>query len=167
MILNRKYAPRSAATAVEFAVVGVITFFLVFALCVGAMGVFRYQEVAHLAREGSRYASVHGGQYHLDGIDSQTGVPQVVSTADLVPIIQGRAVVLDPSLLTVSVSWSVPGYSPPNMPFYDDTDPNLIPPGQIALLNYVTVTVTYQWTPVLYLTGPITLTSTSTVQVNY
>jgi hypothetical protein len=53
------------------------------------------------------------------------------------------------------------------MPFYDDTDPNLIPPGQIALLNYVTVTVTYQWTPVLYLTGPITLTSTSTVQVNY
>ena len=167
MILNRKYAPRSAATAVEFAVVGVITFFLVFALCVGAMGVFRYQEVAHLAREGSRYASVHGGQYHLDGIDSQTGVPQVVSTADLVPIIQGRAVVLDPSLLTVSVSWSVPGYSPPNMPFYDDTDPNLIPPGQIALLNYVTVTVTYQWTPVLYLTGPITLTSTSTVQMSY
>jgi|SRR6516164_4027976 Flp pilus assembly protein TadG len=167
MILNRKYAPRSAATAVEFAVVGVITFFLVFALCVGAMGVFRYQEVAHLAREGSRYASVHGGQYHLDGIDSQTGVPQVVSTADLVPIIQGRAVVLDPSLLTVSVSWSVPGYSPPNMPFYDDTDPNLIPPGQIAILNYVTVTVSYQWTPVAYLTGPITLTSTSTVQMSY
>jgi len=167
MILNRKYAPRSAATAVEFAVVGVITFFLVFALCVGAMGVFRYQEVAHLAREGSRYASVHGGQYHLDGIDSQTGVPQVVSTADLVPIIQGRAVVLDPSLLTVSVSWSVPGYSPPNMPFYDDTDPNLIPPGQIAILNFVTVTVSYQWTPVAYLTGPITLTSTSTVQMSY
>ena len=167
MILNRKYAPRSAATAVVFAVVGVITFFLVFALCVGAMGVFRYQEVAHLAREGSRYASVHGGQYHLDGIDSQTGVPQVVSTADLVPIIQGRAVVLDPSLLTVSVSWSVPGYSPPNMPFYDDTDPNLIPPGQIAILNYVTVTVSYQWTPVAYLTGPITLTSTSTVQMSY
>ena len=167
MILNRKYAPRSAATAVEFAVVGVITFFLVFALCVGAMGVFRYQEVAHLAREGSRYASVHGGQYHLDGIDAQTGVPQVVASSDLVSYIQGKAVALDPNLLSVSVSWSVPGYTPVNMPFYDDTDPNLIPPGQIAILNYVTVTVSYQWTPVAYLTGPITLTSTSTVQMSY
>ena len=167
MLLNRKPTRRSAATAVEFAIVAGITFFLIFALVIGGMGIFRYQEVAHLAREGSRYASVHGGQYHLDGIDTQTGVPQVVASSDLVPIIQGKSVALDPTLLSVSVSYSVPGYTPPNMPFYDDTDPNLIPPGQIALLNYVTVTVTYQWTPVLYLTGPITLTSTSTVQVNY
>ena len=30
------------------------------------MGVFRYQEVATLAREGARYASTHGYQYRKD-----------------------------------------------------------------------------------------------------
>jgi Flp pilus assembly protein TadG len=167
MLLNRKHTRRSAATAVEFAVVGAITFFLVFALLVGAMGIFRYQEVAHLAREGSRYASTHGGQYHQDGIDAKTGVPQVLSSADIAPIIQSRAVALDPSLLTVALSYSATGFTPPNMPLYDNTNPSLPIPGQNVILNYVTVTVSYQWTPVLYLTGPITLTSTSTVQVSY
>src|SRR5438270_5252271 len=113
MLLNRKHSARSAATAVEFAVVGSITFFLIFALVVGAMGIFRFQEVAHLAREGSRYASVHGGQYHLDGIDTQTGVPQIAKSSDLATYLQGKAVALDSNLLSVSVSWSAPaGYTP-------------------------------------------------------
>ncbi len=168
MLLNRKHAKRHAATAVEFAVVGAVTFFLLFALLIGGMGVFYYQEVAHLAREGSRYASVHGGQYHFDGVDQRTGVPQVDSSADVANYLQSKIVALDPSQLTVTASWSAPsGYTPNNMPYYDDTDPNLVPPGQQVIYNYVTVTVTYQWRPVLYLTGPITLTSTSKVQMCY
>jgi Flp pilus assembly protein TadG len=168
MLLNRKNTHRRAATAVEFAVVGPLMFFLVFALIVGATGIFRFQEVAHLAREGSRYASTHGGQYHLDGIDQQTGVPQIAASAGLASYLQTKAVALDPSLLQVAATWSAPsGYSPTNMPYYDDTDPTLVPPGQIVIYNYVTVTVSYQWTPVMYLIGPITLTSTSTVQMSY
>ncbi len=30
------------------------------------MGIYRYQQVASLAREGARYASVHGSQYAAD-----------------------------------------------------------------------------------------------------
>jgi Flp pilus assembly protein TadG len=168
MLLNRRDSRRCAATAVEFAAVGAVTFFLILALIIGGMGIFRYQEVAHLAREGSRYASTHGGQYHQDGIDTQTGVPQVASSSDLATYLQTKTVVLDPSALSVNVSWSAPaGYTPNNMPRYDGTDPNQVPPGQVVINNYVTVTVSYAWTPLLYLTGPITLTSTSTVQMSY
>ncbi len=168
MLLNRKRATRHAATAVEFAVVSSVTFLLLFGLIIGGMGVFYYQEVAHLAREGSRYASVHGGQYHLDGVDQRTGVPQVDSSADVASCLQSKIVALDRSKLTVTATWSAPsGSTPNNMPYYDDTDPNLVPPGQNVIYNYVTVTVSYQWTPLLYLAGPISLTSTSKVQMCY
>jgi len=132
------------------------------------MGVFRYQEVAHLAREGSRFASTHGGQYKQDGTDSATGEPAISSSADLQAYLKSRLVALNPNYMTVTASWSAPAnYSPRNMPSYDDTDPTLVPPGQITIYNYITVTVSYQWTPNFYLTGPIVLTSTSTVAMSY
>ena len=58
--------PRPATAAVEAALVFPLVFFLLLALVVGAMGVFRYQEVATLAREAARYASTHGRQYRQD-----------------------------------------------------------------------------------------------------
>jgi Flp pilus assembly protein TadG len=169
MHLPAKLRPqRRGTSAIEFAVVGGITFFLIFALVIGGMGIFRYQEVAHLAREGSRYASTHGGQYHLDGIDTKTGVPAISTSADLQTYLQTLVAGLDPNYLTVTVSYSAPAnYMPRNMPSYDDTDPTLVPPGQITISNYVTVTVSYQWTPELFLVGPITLTSTSTLAMCY
>jgi hypothetical protein len=168
MSLSRKQARRQAATLEEFAIVGGVTIFLVIALIVGAMGIFRYQEVAHLAREGSRYASTHGGSYHQEGIDTQTGVPQVASSSDLLSVLQAKTVSLDPNSLTVSVSWSAPAsYTPSNMVSYDDVDPTVVPPGQITIYNNVTVTVSYQWMPELYLVGPITLSSTSTTPMSY
>src|ERR671931_1952787 len=57
---------RHAVTVVECAFVLPLTFFLLLALVVGSMGIFRYQEVATLAREGARYASTHGYQYRKD-----------------------------------------------------------------------------------------------------
>jgi Flp pilus assembly protein TadG len=159
---------RDGATTVEFAVVSGIFFFLIFALLVGASGIFRYQEVAHLAREAARYSSTHGGQYQLDGIPARTGVPAINSSSDLTPYVLSKAVLLDPSKVTVSVNWSEPaGYTPQNMPSYVDTNPNLVPPGQKTIQNYVTVTVTYQWMPEVFLFGPITLTSTSVMPMSY
>jgi hypothetical protein len=159
---------RRATSAVEFAVVGGITLFLILALVVGGMGIFRYQEVAHLAREGSRFASTHGGQYMLDGIDKKTGVPAINSSADLQTYLQSRIAGMDPAYLTVTVSWSAPAkYMPRNMPSFMDTDPSLVPPGQKTISNYVTVTVSYQWMPEWFLVGPINLTSTSTVAMSY
>lgn len=159
---------RKGASAVEFAVVSSVTFFFVFALVVGAMGVFRYQEVAHLAREGARYASTHGGKYHQEGIATQTGVSAISSSNDMRTYLLTRTVSLDASNLTVTATWSAPsGVTPINMPSYVDTNPNLVPPAQISIRNYVTVTVSYQWFPEMYLVGPITLSSTSKMPMSY
>src|SRR5258708_3477681 len=61
-----RHPSRHGATLVEFAIVGPVTFMLLIGLMVAGMGIFRYQEVAHMAREASRYASVHGSQYASD-----------------------------------------------------------------------------------------------------
>ena len=41
------------------------------------------------------------------------------------------------------------------------------PPGEAVVRNYVTVTVTYQWVPEMYLVGPLTLQSTSQMPMTY
>jgi hypothetical protein len=43
---------RRGTTSVEFGIACPIVFFLIFATIVGGIGVFRYQQVASLAREG-------------------------------------------------------------------------------------------------------------------
>ena len=159
---------RKGATILEFAIVAPVTFLLILGLIVGGLGVFRYQEVAHLAREGSRYASTHGGQYTLDGMPAKTGVAAIASNSDIQSYVAARAVGLDSDRLTVAVSWSAPAsVVPNNIPTYMDTDPTLVPPGQIVYQNYVTVTVSYEWLPEAFLVGPINLTSTSKIAMSY
>jgi Flp pilus assembly protein TadG len=168
MKLRIRQCRRFGASAVEFAVVSSVTLFVILAMIIGGLGVFRYQEVAHLAREGCRYAATHGGLYQQDGIATQTGVAQVISSSDVQAYLLPKAVGLNTSNLTISASWSPPANTTPiNMPTYMDTDPTLTTPGQITFQNYVTVTVSYQWLPELYLIGPITLTSTSTIPMSY
>ena len=160
--------PRRGAFTVEFAITSGVAFFLILSMIIGGLGVFRYQEVAHLAREGARYASTHGGQYSADGIPQKTGVPAVSSSSDLQAYLLPKASLLDPNQTHIAVSWSAPAnYTPSNIPSYVNTDPTLIPPGQKTIRNYVTVTVAYQWMPELFLVGPITLTSTSTMPMSY
>src|SRR5262249_53532830 len=57
---------RSGAVLVESALVYPIAFLLMLGLVVMGVGVFRYQEVSHLAREAARWASTHGAQYRKD-----------------------------------------------------------------------------------------------------
>ena len=131
MLAPRHSRRRRGAAAVEFAIVAPLVLFLVFGQIVGGLGVSRYQEVAHLAREGARYASTHGGMYQREGIAQQTGVPAVVSSSELQSYLAGKAVLLDPSRLQVNVAWTAPStLTPANMPTYVDTDPSLVPPGQ-------------------------------------
>src|ERR1041384_7473107 len=54
---------RSGATLVESAIVLGLLFFFLIGLIISGIGIHRYQEVASLAREGARWASVRGGQY--------------------------------------------------------------------------------------------------------
>ena len=142
---------RRGTTTVEFAITCPIVFFLIFAIIVGAVGVFRYQQVAALAREGARWACVHGGQYAEDTKQPAATAQDVYTTA-IVPLM----VALDPSRLTCNVTWNKSNY-PVSI---DETT-------QDPVANTVTVTVTYQWIPEMYLAGPYSLTSTSTAQMMY
>jgi Flp pilus assembly protein TadG len=150
MNLTRLVGRRRGATLVEVAIVLPATFFLIFALVVGVLGVFRYQEVASLTRAASRYASTHGAQYRKDaGLANGTAADW---QADIhANAIQPALVLLDPNLLTFHATWpDVTNQSgkPDNWP-----------------RSVVTVTITYQWVPELYLVGPYYLSSTSCVEI--
>jgi len=142
---------RRGTTAIEFGITCPIVFFIVFAVIVGGMGVFRYQEVAAMAREGARWASVRGGDY-----EKETGQPAATAADIYNNAILPGVVGLDPSRLSYSVTWNET-----NEPLR--VDENV----QTPVGNTVTVTVSYQWFPELYLVGPYTLTSTSTAQMIY
>lgn len=142
---------RRGATLVEVAIVLPVTFFLIFALAVGVLGVFRYQEVASVTRAAGRYASTHGARYRKDaGLANGTAADW---QADMnTNAIQPALILLDPSLLTLQTSWPDvinQAGKPDNWP-----------------TSTVTVTISYQWIPELYLVGPFNLTSTSCVTIS-
>ena len=151
MILTRHERSRRGATLVELAIVLPVTFFLILALVVGVLGVFRYQEVASLTRAAGRYASTHGAQYRKDaGLANGTAADwQADINANAV---QPALVLLDPNLLTLQTSW--PDVS--NQPGKPDNWPK----------STVTVTIAYQWIPEFYLVGPYYLSSTSSVAIS-
>jgi Flp pilus assembly protein TadG len=143
--------PRRGATTVEFAVTAPIVLFLLLATIVGSMGVFRYHQVAALAREGSRWASVHGSQY-----EEHTGNPAATQEDVYNTVILPAATTLNPAHLSCQVTWDQS-----NIPL------EVIDDVQTPRGNTVTVTVSYQWFPELFLVGPYTLTSSSTMQMYY
>jgi Flp pilus assembly protein TadG len=145
------YQQRRGTTAVEFGITCPIVFFLVFAIVVGGLGVFRYQEVAAAAREGARWASMHGSQYA-----KESGQPAATAADIYANAILPASFGLDTAKLTYSVTWNQN-----NMPLRVVNDVET-PTG-----NTVTVTVTYQWIPEMYLAGPYVLTSSSTAQMLY
>jgi Flp pilus assembly protein TadG len=149
---------RKGATIVEFAIIGPLVFLLLIGFAVLGMGVFRYQEVAYLARQGARYASIHGAQYHIDNRlppGNQASWTSEIRNQGVLPCVVG----LEASRLTVTAEWS--------------TGDNRANAGNSAtgfrttIKNAVTVTVSYSWLPEAYVAGPITLTSSSTVPMSY
>jgi Flp pilus assembly protein TadG len=131
--------PRTGATLVEFAVVSPVLFLLLLGLVIGGLGIFRYQEVAWLAREGARYASVRGYQYQQ--VTHQTAATsQDVYNNAILP----NTIALDTTKLSSSVTWNPDNHQG----------------------SWVTVTVNYQWVPEAFL-GGITLSSTSSMMVSY
>lgn len=130
---------RRGATLVEMSIVLPVTFFLIIGLVVGVLGVFRYQEVASLARAAGRYASTHGAKYRKDA-DLANGTATDWLADIQANAVQPALVLLDPKLLTVQASWP----DVINQPGKPDNWPK----------STVTITITYQWVPELYLVGP-------------
>ncbi len=135
----------------EFAFACPIAFFLLFATIVGAMGVFRYQQVASLAREGARWASVHGGQYARETKNPAATAQMIYDEA-----IQPKAIALKLDRLTCQVTWDTTNEP---LTVHEDVE--------TPIGNTVTVTVNYEWFPEMYIAGPLVLTSTSTCQMMY
>jgi Flp pilus assembly protein TadG len=158
MMLNGRGPKRRGATVIESAIVLPATFILFLVLIVGGLGIFRYQEVASLAREGARWASVHGGQCVREANPSSAN-PTLTSSNDIMNnAVQPNAVILDPASLSCTASWT----DASQMPAY--LDYSQTPPAWKT--NTVTVTVQYQWIPEMYL-GGITLSSTSVMPISY
>lgn len=135
----RRLHKREGVTVLECAVVFPLLIILVVGLIIAGVGVFRYQEVAALAREGARWASVRGQSYQFfTGKDPAT--PEDVYNN----VIKPRSVALDQSRLKYSVTW----------------DPDNRQKGT------VTVRIDYQWIPEALL-GGINLSSTARTIVSY
>jgi Flp pilus assembly protein TadG len=129
---------RRGAAVVESAIVLPILITVLLAIIVGAFAVFIHQETASLAREGARYASVHG-DYYAQSQATPAATPADVYNNAIAPKMVG----MDPANLTYDVSWS------------PDKRPG----------SFVTVTVTYQLSVPIY--GDLTLSSTSTEEVHW
>jgi Flp pilus assembly protein TadG len=142
---------RRGSNLVETAVVLPVSLMLIIGTCVIGLGIFRYQQMATLAREGARYASVHGTQYQQDTLNAAATPTDVYNNA-ILPM----AVGLNPTYLTYYVTWDKT--NSPTSPVGSNSQPQQ---------NTVSVTVNYQWTPELYITGPITLTSKSVMPMSY
>jgi hypothetical protein len=135
---------------------------LLFGLIVGGLGVLRYQQVACQAREAARWASVRGGDCQKDTKSAATTQQQIFDAA-VAPLAAG----MDPSALSIHVQW-VDGVSGQTS---DWDASSRAPTGKTvdgtAVSNRLRVTVSYQWSPEVLLFGPITLSSTAEVPLNY
>jgi Flp pilus assembly protein TadG len=146
--MSRRSPGRPAATTVEFAVISPVLVLLLFGLIVGALGIFRYHQVASLAREAARYASVRGLDY-----ERETGQPAATRQSIRDKVVTD-AVGLNHSQLTVQATWD------------KSNAPKYAAPDGTVTINTVTVTVTYQWLPEAIF-GGVTLTSTSKMPMSH
>jgi Flp pilus assembly protein TadG len=136
MRIPLKSRRRHGSAVIEAAIVLPVVFFLLLGTLVGCSLVFTYQEVATLAREGARYACVHGTRHAMDEAVAPADATEIYTNA-----IQPRMMTVDPSQMTYSVTWNTSNK-----------------PGM-----YVSVQVNYTWSNVIF--GDVPLSSTSTVRM--
>jgi hypothetical protein len=172
--MRLRSAPRHAATVLEAAIIYPAAVFLLISLVIGGMGIFRYQQVSYIAHQTARYTATHGGQYANENATAiQAGTLPDVNDAYLATnIVEANAIAMDTSQLSVQVNLITAGGTFD----WDDTCSNghRMPTStttsgsdSTAHTNTVSVTVTYQWLPELYLIGPLTLSSTAVQPMSY
>jgi Flp pilus assembly protein TadG len=147
MLRHHRPCQRRGATLVQAALVYPVLLLLINGTIIVGLGVFRYNQMALLARQGSRYACVHGAQYA-----AETG-NAAATTTDISNYVKGKAAGLDTSALTVTTTWNTS-----NALTYTSSGS--------TIRNTVSVTVSYSWVPEAYF-GGVTLTSTSVMVMSY
>ncbi len=147
---------RRGATMVESTIVLSVMSMLIIGLIVMGLGTARYQQVAGLAREAARYGSVRGASYHTNTGDAMA-TPVSIYTNSILPM----ATTLDSTLLSYSVVWDNPNQGPV---YLSDPATNKY------AVNYITVTVSYQWQSQSFpgfSSTTRTVTSTSRIPMSY
>jgi Flp pilus assembly protein TadG len=142
MIRKRNLPARRGVSMVEAAVVYPITMLLMMGTLVMGIGVFRYEQLQSLAREGARYASVHGPGYAADNPPAAIASTTDIQNNVLTPMAAGMTGV------GVTLTWN------PNPP--TTTTPSV-----------VTVVLTYTWVPEGIWKTSAAFTATSTMPVVY
>jgi hypothetical protein len=90
---------RRGVTTAECGVVYSITLLLIMGTIIEGLGVFRYQQLSTLAREGARWASVRGATYQQE---TRQNAPTSQNVRD--NVITPMMVGLDPAKLTCDLS---------------------------------------------------------------
>jgi Flp pilus assembly protein TadG len=146
----------------EAAIVYPILLFLVLMIVLGGTAVFRYQQVALLAREAARWASVRGGDYHRD-----TNLPfpkeQDIFDQAVAPLATG----MNLANLTSQVEWidQSTGTAYP----WDSASRDVCSIAATGeyVTNTVRVTASYQWSTGFSLLGDMRFQSISEIPMSY
>ena len=140
------------ATLLEFALVAIVLFMLIFGIIDFSRALFAYHFVANAAREGTRYASVRGADCTAPMTDcGATNIQNYLRT-------EATGIGMDPSQLTVPA----PLYAGSNTCPAVGNNPPMNTPGCI-----VVVTVTYQFSflfPLLPV-SPVNMSSTASAVI--
>ena len=136
---------RRGSVLIESAAIYPILFLIILAIILLGLTVFRFQQVAHIAREASRWASVHGAQYAKE-TGNPAATPTDVYNSAILPMASG----MDPTGISYSVTWNSS-----NSPTH-----SVVKSGTVtAVSNTVLVKVTYTWNTGLFGTIPVSSTS--------
>ena len=161
MLKRKKRKARAGTILAEAALVYPVLFLLVLAIILLGLGVFRYQQVAHAAREASRWASVHGAQYAKEN-SAAAATPQDVYTNAIAPHAAG----MQAEGLAYTVTWNLDASGNPDKGptrLVQTVDPATGLTRQVVVSNTVAVTVTYTWNTGLFGTLPVSSTSVNTI----
>ncbi|MCI0379306.1 MAG: pilus assembly protein [Gemmataceae bacterium] len=147
---------RRAAVTVEAALVLPVLFFLLVAIVVGGLGIFHYQQVAHQAREATRWLAVRGSDWQ-----KETGKKCPTKDELRKQVILPLAKTMDPAKLTVEVHW-INGATGTAVDWDSASKwPRTLNASKEHVTCRVRVTVRYDWLPEFLVAGPIQLESTS------
>ena len=126
------FRQRTGAVTVEMAIILPLLILITIGLCVAQLGAFRYHQIAALAHESARWASVHGREYA-----KQTN-RHIANSDDIFEnVIKPRAIGLNLGKLTHKLVWEKDG-------------------------NVVHVSISFVWTPEAFFTPrSISCTATS------
>lgn len=155
MMLRRQR--RTGAALVETALVYPILFLLVLGIIMLGIGVFRYQQVAHAAREGARWAAVHGAKY-----SQETGNPAATPQDVFDTVILPQMARVSSANISYAVTWNQDNrqtYS------YVYTNPTTGATSVRSRQNTVSVTVGYTWDTGFF--GVIPVSSTTVMTMSY